>query len=231
MTEFTIYLDAYEDVQYDLDVEVATDPATDPDGTLADADVIDRYEAVPKPAFPDIFAARTRLDARWPATPGRYYWQAHYEDGADVFAGPVRSLRIVPAPPPDAATDPAAPEPQAAAPAAPAAGPRPLAASTARIVVRRAIVAATHRYRAACSPVRDRARRRHLPAVVARHALPLPRDAPDHRHRARDRRRLHGHALVRPALRARLLLDGDRLTASELARSRCRSGARGSSSG
>lgn len=153
MLDFTIYLnyvDEYAELPEDVDVEVATSPATDADGTLADAGVIDRYEAHPVPGYDGIFTARTRTDAGWVARPGTYYWQATYEDYEDeeeeLYAGPVRALEIVPAPPPDppqtfTLTAPPAP----ATPAAPVIAPQPIAATMARKIVRRAIVAGTHR--------------------------------------------------------------------------------------
>lgn len=139
MIEFTIYWGEYGDAPYDFDIEVATSAATDPDGTLADANVIDRYEAYER--LDDIFSARTELSAPWLAAPGTYYWQAHSDD--DVL--PVRALTIVPAPPPDPPPPLAAPAPPYVAPPLPAPAPAPLSPSTVRVVVRRAIAAGTHR--------------------------------------------------------------------------------------
>src|SRR4051812_1121141 len=83
MFSFTVYLDAYAALPDTIAVEVATSPATDPDGTLADASVIDRYEALPLVQYTDVYAGPTRLDARWLGTPGTYYWQASYRDAPD----------------------------------------------------------------------------------------------------------------------------------------------------
>jgi hypothetical protein len=144
MASFTIYTSDYDEPPYDFDIAVATGPETDPEGLLVAANVIDRFEAVPRSDFPDIYDGRTVLDARWLANPATYYWQASYAHGVEVYAGPVRSLTVIPATPPDPPQPPAARAPYVAPPpAAPA--PRPLAASTARIVVRRAIAAGTHR--------------------------------------------------------------------------------------
>lgn len=144
MTEFTVYWGDYASTPYDFDIEVATSPATDPDGTLANATVIDRYQALPRPGFDDIFGARTALDARWLATPGTYYWQAAYEEAGAIEALPVRSLTVTPATPPDPPQPRATPVPFVVSPP-PAPVRPPLAASTARIVTRRAIAAGTHR--------------------------------------------------------------------------------------
>jgi len=153
MLDFTVYLnyqDEYDELPEDVDVEVATAPDIDADGTLADAGVIDRYEADPVAGYDGIYSARTRTGAEWAARPGTYYWQAtygSYEDGdEELYAGPVRALVIVPAPAPDPPqTAIFAVSPAPATPPAPLIVPRPLAAGTARAVVRRAILAATHR--------------------------------------------------------------------------------------
>src|SRR3954447_8551734 len=65
MFDFTVYLDSYEELPDALAVEVATVPDLGDDGTLADAGVIERYEARPLGGHADIFAARTRLEAPW----------------------------------------------------------------------------------------------------------------------------------------------------------------------
>jgi hypothetical protein len=153
MLDFTVYLnyqDEYDELPGDVDVEVATAPEIDADGTLADAGVIDRYEADPVAGYEGIYSARTRTGAEWAARPGTYYWQAtyeSYEDGdEELYAGPVRALVIVAAPAPDPPqTEILAVPPAAATPPGPLIVPRPLAPGTARAVVRRAILAATHR--------------------------------------------------------------------------------------
>jgi hypothetical protein len=124
---FTAYLDEYDELPYDIDVVVARDAAL--------TDVVARYEAEPLAAFPTIYSVNAAS-----LTPGTYYWQASYGD--DVF--PVRSLIVVPAPPPDPPAAPVVVAPYVA-PAAPQAAPRPPDAATARAIVRRAIAAATHR--------------------------------------------------------------------------------------
>jgi hypothetical protein len=126
---FTVYLDEYDELPYDVDVVVARDAAL--------TDVVARYEAEPLAQYPTIYSA---IADTWTATPGTYYWQASYGD--DAF--PVRSLIVVPAPPADPPAAPVVAAPYVAPPPAPAARP-PMAASTAREIVRRAIAAATHR--------------------------------------------------------------------------------------
>ena len=126
---FALYLDEYDELPYDVDVVVARDAAL--------SDVVARYEAEPLPAFPTIYSVSA---SGWTATPGTYYWQASYGD--EVY--PVRSLTVVPAPPPDPPAPPVAVAPYVA-PAPPAIAPRPPDAATARSIVRRAIAAATHR--------------------------------------------------------------------------------------
>jgi hypothetical protein len=150
MLDFTVYLDEYEELPADLDVEVATGPELDAEGTLADADVIERYEAQPVAGHPTVFAARTRPEAQWLSQPATYYWQAtyeEYEDGEEeLYASAVHTLSIVPAPRPDPPqTFTFTPPPAPAAPAAAVITPPPLAATTAREIVRRAILAGTHR--------------------------------------------------------------------------------------
>jgi hypothetical protein len=150
MFDFTIYLDEYDAPPEALEIEVSGVPDADPDGTLADATVIDRYEARPIAGHRVILTARTRTDARWLATPGTYYWQASYEEDEngeeELYASPIRSLTIFPAPPPDPPQARSVPPPvETVVPSPPASGQPPLAARTARIVVRRAILAATHR--------------------------------------------------------------------------------------
>src|SRR4051812_8891815 len=79
MFDFTVYA-YYENGEYatiPYDVEVATAPALDPDGTLRNANRIDAYVATLLPTHPGVFAARTRLAAPWLGAPGTYYWQAH----------------------------------------------------------------------------------------------------------------------------------------------------------
>jgi hypothetical protein len=126
---FTVYLDEYDELPYDVDVVVARDAAL--------TDVVARYEAEPLPTFPTIYSVSA---SGWTATPGTYYWQASYGD--DVF--PVRALNVVLAPPPDPPAAPVVVAPYVAQPP-PAVTPRPPDAATARAIVRRAIAAATHR--------------------------------------------------------------------------------------
>jgi hypothetical protein len=145
MQSFTIYTGDYATLPYDFDVDVATSPGTDPQGLLIGANVIDRYEAVPRESLPHIFDARTALAAQWLATPATYYWQASFTTGdGDVYAGPVRSLTVVSAPPPDPPQAPVPPVPYVAPPP-PAPARPPLAATTARRIVRRAIAQGTRR--------------------------------------------------------------------------------------
>jgi hypothetical protein len=137
MLEFTLYLDDDEGVPEPFQIDVATSPAIDA------ADVVATYTATPRADDPKILSARTSTGDRWLGTPGVYYWRARStEDGAAL---PVRTLRITPA----LAADPiATPAPAPAVAPAPIAQvlvqPR-LAASTARIAVRRAIALATQR--------------------------------------------------------------------------------------
>jgi hypothetical protein len=150
MFDFTVYLHEYAALPEGLEIEVSGVPDTDPDGTLADATVIERYEARPIAGHRDILTARTRVESRWLATPGTYYWQATYEEYDDgeeeLYASPIRSLTIFPAPPPDPPQARSVPPPAGTtAPATPDAGPAVLPGRTARIIVRRAILAATHR--------------------------------------------------------------------------------------
>src|SRR4051812_31942726 len=101
---FALYLDDYDTLPYDVDVVVASD------STLTD--VVARYEAEPLDGFPTIYSATPSADDPWTATPGTYYWQAGYGD-EDY---PVRSLIVVPAPPPDPPVPPAAVAPSVAPP-------------------------------------------------------------------------------------------------------------------
>ena len=149
MVDFAIYLDEYaadEEVD-DFDVEVSTSPALDPDGTLADADRIDAYVALPLAAHPEIFTVKTNLTAEWVATPGTYYWQAHYDEDGELYVSEVHRLTITPRPAADPPTvpapTPALPAPVVATSLVPA--PAPLPARTVRTWVRRAIDRATHR--------------------------------------------------------------------------------------
>jgi hypothetical protein len=145
MLGFAVYLNGYDELPEQFDIAVASGAGTTSEGLLTPANVIDRYAAPARPDVPSIFTARTALDSRWLGTPGTYHWQASFTTGdGDVYAGPVRSLTVVPAPPPDPPQAPAAVAPFVAPPPAAPARP-PLAASTARIVVRRAIAAGTHR--------------------------------------------------------------------------------------
>jgi hypothetical protein len=148
MFDFALYVYAPELVAADKwTVEVASAPALDPDGTLADANRIDAYDAPPRPGSAGIFVARTRVDAEWIARPGLYYWQARYDD----WVTPVERLVIVPRPPPDA---PAPTDPVTGSPAAPAAPPPGVPAYVrltaltphgAHVAIRARIRRATHR--------------------------------------------------------------------------------------
>ena len=158
MHEFVVYASDYEELPDAFAFAVATSPATDADGVLTGT-VIDDYLAPAQPDRPGIYAALTSLVAPWLGTPGTYYWQASYiDDDGDTYASPVRTLTIIPQPPPD---PPAAPVPIATPPPAaplPVATPRPPDAGTVRIAVRRAIHAVTHMiprrlvYRCAAEP-------------------------------------------------------------------------------
>jgi len=130
---FALYLDDYDTLPYDVDVVVASD------STLTD--VVARYEAEPLDGFPTIYSATPSADDPWTATPGTYYWQASYGD--EVY--PVRSLIVVPAPPPDPPVSPVLGAPYVAPAPPPPAARATMAAGTAREIVRRAIAAATHR--------------------------------------------------------------------------------------
>lgn len=157
MIEFTIYVEAtYEEEVHDFEIEVSAGPELDPDGTLADAGRIDEYVASPREAAPAIFSARTDVASQWLSIPGSYYWQAHYVEHGELYATPVRRLNVTPraAPDPPVAAVPTPP----VASALPVFVPAPLAASTVRIIVRRAITQATRRsarvllYRCASAP-------------------------------------------------------------------------------
>src|SRR4051794_18794895 len=69
MFDFTVYLEEYAAPPEAVAIEVSGVPDTDLDGTLADAAVIDRYEARPIAGQRDILTVRTRVAARWLATP------------------------------------------------------------------------------------------------------------------------------------------------------------------
>ena len=121
MIAFTIYA-PFADGEFEI--EVATGPDADPDGTLADAGRVDAYVAPPDPRVTsEVFTAHTDLDAAWLATLGTYYWQSYRrEAGAIVYATPVQRIVIVERPPPDAPFDPSSagtsPAPAAATPPA-----------------------------------------------------------------------------------------------------------------
>ena len=105
MIAFTIYA-PFADGEFE--VEVATGPDADPDGTLADAGRVDAYVAPMDPRVTaEVFTAHTDLDAAWLATLGTYYWQAYRrEAGAVVYSTPVQRITIVERPPPDAPSEP-----------------------------------------------------------------------------------------------------------------------------
>src|SRR4051795_1706503 len=122
MFDFTLYTYEADDEDDTWDVEVATSPATDPDGTLAAADTIDHYSAALRAGLPDdIFFARSNVDAKWLSEPGTYYWQAYYaEPGEPPETTPLQHFRIVPrrAPaPPDPVERSPLPPPAAIPPA------------------------------------------------------------------------------------------------------------------
>jgi hypothetical protein len=135
--DFVAYASDYDELPDAFAFAVATSPATGPDGLLADP--VDSYVAPAQADHPGIYAAQGSL-----ATPGTYYWQASYaDDDGDTYASPVRALKIIAPPPPDAPTAAVTVSPPPAAPL-PVAVPRPPDAGTVRIAVRRAIHAATH---------------------------------------------------------------------------------------
>jgi hypothetical protein len=130
------YADDYDELPDEFVFAVATSPATGADGLLVAP--IETRVAPADPDHPGIYAAAAGL-----ATPGTYYWQGSYsDDDGDTYASPVRTLNVIPAPPPDV--------PQPVIPFLPArpppavASPRPPDAATVRIAVRRAIHRATH---------------------------------------------------------------------------------------
>ena len=98
-----------------FDVEVATSPVPDADGTLLDAARVDRLVAGPRAELTGVWSVRPT--AAWAATPGTYWWQAYAANGATVYATPVRRLVVGPPRPPGVAGgDPAGPgAPDAAA--------------------------------------------------------------------------------------------------------------------
>jgi hypothetical protein len=104
MISFTIYA---EFAAGEFEVEVATSPDADPDGTLADAGRVDAYVAPLDPRVTEeVFTAHTDVGAAWLATLGTYYWQAYRrEAGAVVYATPVQRIVIVERPPPDAPSE------------------------------------------------------------------------------------------------------------------------------
>jgi hypothetical protein len=105
MFSFTIYAE-FEAGEFQ--VEVATSPDPDPDGTLANANLVDAYAAPLDPRVTEeVFSARTSLDAQWLGTIGTYYWQAYrIESGAVVYATPIQRIFITERPPPDPPSDP-----------------------------------------------------------------------------------------------------------------------------
>jgi hypothetical protein len=144
MHQLAVYASDYDELPDTFAFAVAATPATDADGLLAAP--IDGYAAPAQPEHVGIYAATTSLGAEWLGTPGTYYWQASYvddEDG-DTYASPVRSLQVIPPPPPDV-PQPLIPIGPPPARPLPAATPRPPDPRTVRTAVRRAIHAATHR--------------------------------------------------------------------------------------
>src|SRR3954453_15973065 len=112
MFSFTIYAE-FEDG--DFQIEVATEPDLDPDGTLADANRVDAYVApLDSRVTGEVFTAPTSLDAQWLGTLGTYYWQAHGTDWGTFYATPVQSIPITERPP--AAQTPPPPRPPPAPP-------------------------------------------------------------------------------------------------------------------
>jgi hypothetical protein len=126
MFEFTLYSDFPPGADERFDLEVATGPALDPDGTLADAARVDRYAVPRRAGFSDIFSARTNVASRWLATPGTYYWQAYYrEPGESPYATPLQRITITPQRAPDPPDPPKPPRPAAPPAGLPPAPPPP----------------------------------------------------------------------------------------------------------
>jgi hypothetical protein len=144
MISFTIYA---EFAAGEFEVEVATSPNADPDGTLADANRVDAYVAPLDPRVTEeVFTVRTNLDSEWVATLGTYYWQAYRrESGAIVYSTPIQRIIIAERPPPDPPSDPplARTPPTQPATTTPGqvAGPvaKQLSRSSAKTILRRAI--------------------------------------------------------------------------------------------
>ena len=156
-----------------FDVEVATSPEPDPDGTLADAARVDRLVATPaRRLHGDLLGARPDVGAQWAGTPGTYWWQAYSRridpaSGCDpcVYASPLHRLVLGP-PQPAAATPGGSPAPGLVPPGG-AAGPSYLeVAPLTRAGARRAVRAAVRRRTGV------RARR-----LRARCTFPTPYDA------------------------------------------------------
>jgi hypothetical protein len=104
MFSFTIYAE-FEDGEFEI--EVATEPDLDSDGTLADANRVDGYVAPLDPRVTEeVFTAPTSLDAQWLGTLGTYYWQAHRTDWGTLYATPVQSITITDRPPADPPSGP-----------------------------------------------------------------------------------------------------------------------------
>ncbi len=140
MFEFTIYSDFPAGADDRFDVEVATGPGLDPDGTLADAARVDAYAVPRRAGFSDIFSARTNVASRWLASPGTYYWQAYYrEPGEAPYATPLQRITITPHRDPDPPDPPRRPRP-APPPAVlpPAPPPPPVVKAAARLTLRAA---------------------------------------------------------------------------------------------
>jgi hypothetical protein len=148
MISFTVYAE-YADGEFEI--EVASQPDLDPDGTLADANRIDAYTAPRDLRVPDdVFSVNTRLDAQWLATVGTYYWQAYRrEAGTIVYWTPVQRIFITERPPPDPSSDPPlsrTPPPQPPQTTPPPTSPpvsgldaKKLSRSSARASIKRAI--------------------------------------------------------------------------------------------
>jgi hypothetical protein len=152
MFEFTIYSDFPPGADERFELEVATGPALDPDGTLADAARVDAYAAPRRTGFSDIFSARTNVASRWLATPGTYYWQAYYrepdEPGEPPYATPLQRITITPHRDPDPPDPPKRPRPAAPPAALPPAPPPPPAIRVApRLTLRAARESASLRIR------------------------------------------------------------------------------------
>lgn len=147
-----------------FDIEVATSPVPDADGTLPDAARVDRLVAGARADLTGVWSVRPT--AAWAETPGTYWWQGYAASGATVHATPVRRLIVgPPRPPGEADGDPAGP----GAPGG-AAAPGPAAYLDVERLTRASAL------RAVGATVRKRTRVRPH-GLAARCAFPTPFDA------------------------------------------------------